>query len=406
MSTCCSPNLKVSSGSVRVPHRATSFVFFFLSFGLCAGGAHAAPYTFSEIAQTDAYPGQQFYIVTGPAINESGTVAFRQISGGGDGIYTRSPGGPIVPVATTAGGVFASFGPNPDINDSGTVVFHAIPRAGGEGLYLASPGGPVRTAVDTSQGFSTFVTGRYNPPGVAFPAINNAGVVVSAGVRTGSPDNVFLRYDGATVTVPYATRDLTQPDINNRGDAVFYAQDNRGQEEMYLADVTGVNSLNEHAASETDLTESPTLNDNGVIAYSYTFNGGIVVRDATGRHEYVGGGVYRLPQGGGGFSLNNRGDFAYVTNDFQVIPTTILTGPIEALQPVITVGAPLFGSTVAKLYYSREGFNDAGQIAFWATLSDGRSVIVLAEPVPEPSSLAIVLISVAFFGWRPRRVPA
>ena len=96
--------------------------------------AAAAPYTFSEIAQTDAYPGQQFYIVTGPAINESGTVAFRQISGGAEGIYTRSPGGLIVPVATTAGGVFAGFGPNPDINDSGTVVFHAIPRAGGEGL--------------------------------------------------------------------------------------------------------------------------------------------------------------------------------------------------------------------------------------------------------------------------------
>ena len=54
--------------------------------------------------------------------------------------------------------------------------------------------------------------------------------------------------------------------------------------------------------------------------------------------------------------------------------------------------------------HSREGFNDAGQVAFWASLADGRNVVALATPVPEPAAAAVVLgVALAAMGRGRRR---
>jgi hypothetical protein len=64
----------------------------------------------------------------------------------------------------------------------------------------------------------------------------------------------------------------------------------------------------------------------------------------------------------------------------------------------------LDGSTVTSLSFGR-GINDAGQIAFEATLADGRTGIYRADlqTVPEPSSLLLGCLggaSVLGFGRR------
>src|SRR5262249_14274153 len=57
----------------------------------------------------------------------------------------------------------------------------------------------------------------------------------------------------------------------------------------------------------------------------------------------------------------------------------IFTGPDSERDKVIRTGEPLFGSTVTSVGFFG-GINDAGQIAFRATLADGRVAMVRADP--------------------------
>ena len=59
----------------------------------------------------------------------------------------------------------------------------------------------------------------------------------------------------------------------------------------------------------------------------------------------------------------------------------IFTGP-EVTDKVIAVGDSLAGSSVSDLLVSRQSLNNRGQVAFQATLADGRMVVMRAEPVP------------------------
>lgn len=65
---------------------------------------------------------------------------------------------------------------------------------------------------------------------------------------------------------------------------------------------------------------------------------------------------------------------------------------------VITTGDSLFGSTVTSIDFSRQGLNNLGQVAFYATLADGTSGIFRADPqlVPEADALSGVLAFGAF----------
>jgi len=82
------------------------------------------------------------------------------------------------------------------------------------------------------------------------------------------------------------------------------------------------------------------------------------------------------------FALNDLGQVAF--SGHRPGPSRfvqgIYTGTDLVADKVIEVGEPLFGATVTQLRFHRFGFNNAGQIAFRAGLSDGRQVIVRAEP--------------------------
>ena len=63
------------------------------------------------------------------------------------------------------------------------------------------------------------------------------------------------------------------------------------------------------------------------------------------------------------------------------------------------------GSTVTDLDFVNQGFNDANQIAFLATLADGRGGIYVASPVPEPGVGSLTSSALAMLVRR-RRAPA
>ena len=360
--------------------------------------AAAAPYLFAEVAQTEAYPEamDRFQAAAaGPALNEAGAVAFRRISGNVDGVYTRAPGGPVVPVATTAGDQFRAFGRAPDLNDVGAVVFHAFPAAGGEGLYLAAPGAPLVTVADTSAGTIRRFAGSGMGPGApALPGLSNGGVVACVIDRPADTLNsaALLRYENGVAAVADEGWIIGSADVNDRGEAAYIVRvQGPFREQVRLADASGMRVAGEvqPAAGQSTLARAVASNDRGLIvsAYTYPFNV-VLIRDGT---------VTVLTRPNtinfyGGFSVNDGGDVASTDPS----GTTLYAGDPAAPHRVIGRGDELFGSTVERLAFSREGFNDAGQVAFWASLADGRNVIALATPVPEPAAAGLLLLAAAF----------
>jgi len=76
-------------------------------------------------------------------------------------------------------------------------------------------------------------------------------------------------------------------------------------------------------------------------------------------------------------AINDAGMVAF----WATLPTGeagIFTGAVPAASTVIRTGDPLFGSTVVELQLG--GLNNAGAIAFRAVLMNGRQVIGVATP--------------------------
>ena len=52
----------------------------------------------------------------------------------------------------------------------------------------------------------------------------------------------------------------------------------------------------------------------------------------------------------------------------------------DLVNAVVRTGDALFGSTVTSLNFFREGLNDSGQLAFYYSLSDGRTASLFRNP--------------------------
>jgi hypothetical protein len=151
-------------------------------------------------------------------------------------------------------------------------------------------------------------------------------------------------------------------------------------------------------------TFSPDMNNNGTVAFSAEFG-------VTGRRGvFTGGGgpVVTVADTSGPFSsfpgltpiINDNGEVVFLAT-LATGGIGIFTGPDPMADKVIETGDSLFGSVVTSLpgNGTRLGLNDSGQVAFLASLADGREVIVRADPaaVPEPSSF--VLVAIGIIGW-------
>jgi hypothetical protein len=119
----------------------------------------STPYSFTNIADSS---GQFSGFNPIPSMNNSGTVAFiASLDTGESGIFSGS-GGPTTTLYDTSG-PFSGFGgfdsffniTGPSLNDSGTVAFIASLDAGEQGIFTGS-GGPPTTIVDTSGPFARF----------------------------------------------------------------------------------------------------------------------------------------------------------------------------------------------------------------------------------------------------------
>ena len=340
--------------------------------------AQAVPFTYTLIADNSA----AFDTFASVSLNSGGTVAFlATLDGGGGGIFSGG-GGPTAPIATT-GPMFTGFGA-PAINDAGAVAFLANLPAGGLGIFSGNGGAPVTIATNgpVFAGFG------------AFPSINGAGTVAFSGLLTAGGEGVFTGSGGALSTAADTTGSfsaLADPAINNGGTLAF-----RG---LLDGGGSGIFATNGGAPVTIADTSGPlasfltaAINAGGTVVFQASLDGG-----GFGIFTGSGGPTSPIADTGGPFltlatpAINNGGAVAF-QGTLDGGGFGVFLGPDPILNKVIAIGDPLFGSTVTDIVPSLYYFNDAGQVAFSALLADGRAVVVRADPVPAPATLALLIV--------------
>lgn len=385
-----------------------------------AGPASAAPiaYEFTLIADTaGSFSGFGREV----SINNAGTVAFRAgLDKGGTGIFTGA-GGATTTIVTSASPAFSSFG-TPVVNDAGAVAFFAGLAAGGRGIFRVA-GGATTTIADSN--------GAFNTSFGFTPSINNSGVVAfSAGLDAGGR-GIFTGSGGATTTIVTVNGPLilgpllSNPAINDAGTVAYWARLGTAGSFTFGIFAGDGGPLTAIATSGSEFAffgNVPAINDDGTVAFQATFG------SARGLFTGDGGPTTKIADSAGPLNIaladqtvaiNNLGDVAFLVG-LDTGGEAIFTGP-DIDDKVIGYGDALFGSTIGhplfpfltldNIEFFRDGFNDSGQIAFWARLADGREVIARATPlglvsVPEPGTATIVAAGLAlllFPGCRTRR---
>lgn len=350
--------------------------------------AEGAEYTLTTIAEWSLPPvGPLFF--TAPAIDSAGRVVFCGSIGGVEGIYSGS-GGAVQPVLT-AGPTYAQFSRRPVVNDAGTIALTAT-RNDGAREVLTWQGGQVKTIATTGGQVTDFVEGRVglNAGGdVAFTAVGANGdttvMRTSQGVALPVANNRTAGYDR-----------FGAPTLADDGTAVFWGQRPAPLPSLYDQPILAAKSaitLKRIGGGVVDALDSdwgryPAVNAGGQVLFLLQ-NGRIFVGDVGG-----GGGAREAGPGFQGV-MNDRGDIVgtgggYIYRLDRPTPDVFLD-----------LTSNPYGSPMAGLYLSPDGLNDAGQLAIGLGLADGRTLILRADPVPEPGGGALVLAAVWASGlWR------
>jgi hypothetical protein len=348
-------------------------------------------YAFTLIAADDG-PVGRFNSNMFPAINGTGTVAFEALTQTGiEGIFIGN-GGTLMTVATNGpGSPFAFFGPGmfagPAINEEAAVAFRANLSIGGQGIFVGQ-GGSVTTIAETSG----------PPSGFQGVAINNSGTV-GFGFESipGTPGNarIVTARDGVFVTIAEASGLFGGVSLNDRGVVAFLTNPILPGSGLFTGSGGALTTIASTSVQGPffQITE-PSINLGGIVAFQADLTSGGVL-GGTGIFAGNGGPIMTIADDSGpyaffsGPSINAHGEVAFRT----VLDTGsvgIFTGPDPLLDRVITMGDLLFGSEVRTLDFGGgQALNDIGQVAFRATLADGRTVVARADPVavPEPSTL-------------------
>jgi hypothetical protein len=347
---------------------------------LCVGKASA--YTFTRIADTSGSfssfgsAGSTNYGGAAPAINDKGNVAFgARLDAGVAGIFTSS-GGAITTIADTRSGSFSIFSFAPVINNSDTVAFRAYLKPSVEGIFSGN-GREITTIADTNGSFSSFnFVGRV----LLEPAINNEGIVAfNAGLDAGG-SGIFAS-NGATTTIIVDNISsssyylIESPAINDAGTVAFAASLNTGGGGIFTVNRQTTTTIFNIGNSFGRFVHNPTINNAGTVAFRVfpelgvesilTNNGGstTTIVDTNG--------LFRSFES---FAINDADTVAFKAF-LDNGGTGIFIEQAGVTNKVIATGDSLFGSTVTNLSFSSKGLNNSNQLAFFALLADGTSVI-------------------------------
>ena len=324
-------------------------------------------YTLKIIAET----GERFadFAPYAASINDDGVVAFQAtLRGGGSGVYAGE-GGPITVIADSATDPFSEVSSHPDITRDGLSCFYADLGSESRGVFLVR-NGEIVTVADSA--------------GPLGPTMNQAGTVAfRADPRTGG-SGVFTGSGGSVTTIAETGSRFSRfhglPVIGGAEEVTFRADLKSGGGGIYVADDVRVASVVETGDVFSGLGLFPSANDAGTVAFCADLRegGSGVFTAATGRITTV------LDTSGPfesfrGVLLNNEGRVVFYATP-RGGTLGVFFGPDPVGDQLLSLGSPLFGSTVIDLALNPVSINDAGQIAMRVGLEDERQLILRADP--------------------------
>ena len=330
--------------------------------------SRADSYTLLAIAET----GERFsdfapYVAS---LDDDGMVAFQAtLRDGSSGVYTGD-GGPITAIAESATGKFRSVCSHPDINGEGSSCFYADLESGGSAVFLVH-GGEIVTVADS--------------PGPLGPTMNEAGTVAFRADVSAGGSGVFTGSGGSLTTIARTGDRFSLfhglPVIDARGAVTFRADLEAGGEGIYVAHGERVTTVVETGDTFVGLGLFPSASDSGIVAFcaDRREGGPGVFTAASGEIETVleASGPYESLRG---VLLNEAGGIIFYATP-RGGTLGVFAGPDPIRDRLLSLGSPLFGSTVVDFALNPVSINDAGQIAIRVGLEDRRQLIVRADPV-------------------------
>jgi hypothetical protein len=370
-------------GHVRYAHGLFHSLVALVLVTALATPAFAQQYSFIKVADSteDGFDPFSFGCAS---INSGGDIAFRAGRPHPDGfntihgIYRANADGSLTTIAENDKR-FVQIGFNPSMNDLGQVSFAArIDRSPDIESILRGSGKKLTTIASTADEFNFFGfdTSVSDSGEVAFKAELDEEFGFDEGLFSGRGRDITTHYLASTSR--FDGND-SRPSINNFGAIAFDESVNFddgifvGREGVFMA----------IARPDPDVSvQEPILNDSGTAAFVRSFfdeAAGLFVEEiVTGR----GGPLSTVVDTRGPFaffgfrppSLNNAGDVAFdATLDDGT--SGIFTGPDAASDRVIEVGDTLDGAVVQNLTFCEEGLNGSGQLGFIAQLEDPSSPV-------------------------------
>lgn len=420
-----------------------------------------ADFNFTQISNNNGF----YNLFVESSINDAGTVTFEAIertceSIGGDclQIGTTTPpaaiftgngdGSTTFIVDRSSYGGFSGYNSavffSPSTNNAGTTVLAASAYNSGQlivpgptAVLSGSGGGSTNTVAYSSTPFSiTLVdpnvpfdvnnlaaTGEF----VSAPTINNAGTVAFVAGQNGET-GIYSTSSGGAITIAdtsgplsnfyvgglYVTRNAnpfsayTLPTINDSGTVAFNAGLDTGGRGIFTGSGGDLTTIADTTSGRFTYFSSPTLNDSGTVAFNagLTTGGSSIFTSSDGNLTTIADTSGSFNSFISDVAINEPGNVAFLA-DLDNGTTGIFTGSDSGFNEVIAVGDTLGGSTVTQLRISRNGLNDAGQIAFDAVLADGTQRVFRADPIAVPESGSSALFALAILGmvgirWRRR----
>jgi hypothetical protein len=378
-------------GGFVAPNR-TRLIAQLVTAALLAAGARSAEAGPFTITEVASTADVFSAFNAGPSLNNVGTLAFfGQLDGGGKGIF--SGGGGAITTIDEATHISIGFSSFVSINDSGTVAYVRI--FGGQEVYTGDGGSTILMASSFKQVGEVSID---NSGTVAFPSIPFSTATQFRDVFTSDGMGLTSIADTSGEFAAFSQGAV----INNDGTVAFRASRDSGNPGIFVGSAGSTSPVYLQGSGFTFLGQ-PEINDDGTLAFFGSMGG------LSGVFTGNGGPTTTIADTDGAFSsftplsvgINNAGRVAFQAT-LDSGGSGIFVGPDPINDVVISVGDLLFGSTVTELRLFHQGFNDAGQIAFIAGLEDGRQIMARADPLvvnaSEPTTLVLFAAGLAALG--------